>query len=108
MPSSFVFVRIERIPVTFLQRTLLKLQLHFFAISFKPNFCVSHLLYISFPPQTAMHPANVIKTLLQMKGSFEAIQPLTRHVLARGAGAQFLLSLPSGAIHFIVLEVCEK
>eukprot|EP01084_Bolivina_argentea_P172104 298129_1 len=58
--------------------------------------------------QTAMHLANVIKTLLQMKGSFEAIQPLTQHVLARGAGAQFLLSLPSGAIHFIVLERAKR
>lgn len=55
--------------------------------------------------QTALHPANVIKTLLQAKGSFGAILPLTWTTLARGAGAQFLLSLPNGALHFAVLEV---
>lgn len=54
--------------------------------------------------QTALHPANVIKTLLQTKGSFNAIFPLTWGTLSRGAGAQFLLSLPNGALHFAVLE----
>ncbi|CAM9349902.1 unnamed protein product [Chrysoparadoxa australica] len=54
--------------------------------------------------QTAMHPANVVKTLLQTKGSFEAIKPLTWAILTRGAGAQFLLSLPNGAFHYAVLE----
>eukprot|EP00904_Undaria_pinnatifida_P010843 jgi/Undpi1/688/HiC_scaffold_10.g04152.m1 len=54
--------------------------------------------------QTALHPANVIKTLLQTKGSFGAILPLTWATLSRGAGAQFLLSLPNGALHFAVLE----
>lgn len=55
--------------------------------------------------QTSLHPANVIKTLLQTKGSFGAILPLTWVTLSRGAGAQFLLSLPNGALHFAVLEV---
>ena len=55
--------------------------------------------------QTALHPANVVKTLLQTKGSFGAILPLTWATLSRGAGAQFLLSLPNGALHFAVLEV---
>ena len=55
--------------------------------------------------QTALHPANVVKTLLQTKGSFGAILPLTWTTLSRGAGAQFLLSLPNGALHFAVLEV---
>lgn len=55
--------------------------------------------------QTSLHPANVIKTLLQTKGSFKAILPLTWITLSRGAGAQFLLSLPNGALHFAVLEV---
>lgn len=54
--------------------------------------------------QTALHPANVVKTLLQTKGSFGAILPLTWATLSRGAGAQFLLSLPNGALHFAVLE----
>lgn len=55
--------------------------------------------------QTSLHPANVVKTLLQTKGSFAAILPLTWATLSRGAGAQFLLSLPNGALHFAVLEV---
>lgn len=55
--------------------------------------------------QTSLHPANVVKTLLQTKGSFGAILPLTWATLSRGAGAQFLLSLPNGALHFAVLEV---
>ncbi|CAM9271889.1 unnamed protein product [Choristocarpus tenellus] len=54
--------------------------------------------------QTALHPANVIKTLLQTKGSFRVIFPLSWATLSRGAGAQFLLSLPNGAFHFAVLE----
>lgn len=58
--------------------------------------------------QTSLHPANVIKTLLQTKGSFGAILPLTWATLSRGAGAQFLLSLPNGALHFAVLEVGGK
>ncbi|CAM9638312.1 unnamed protein product, partial [Ascophyllum nodosum] len=54
--------------------------------------------------QTALHPANVIKTMLQAKGSVRAMLPLTWSTLSRGAGAQFLLSLPNGALHFAVLE----
>ena len=58
--------------------------------------------------QTALHPANVIKTMLQAKGSVRAMLPLTWSTLSRGAGAQFLLSLPNGALHFAVLEVGVK
>jgi hypothetical protein len=54
--------------------------------------------------QTAMHPANVYKTLLQTKGHDE-LKRLTPRILTRGAGAQFLLSLPHGALAFAVLEV---
>jgi hypothetical protein len=56
--------------------------------------------------QTAMHPANVVKTLLQTKGSNE-LQNLNFRILTRGAGAQFVLSLPHGALAFAVLEVGE-
>lgn len=51
-----------------------------------------------------MHPANVVKTLLQTKGSTE-LQNLNFRILTRGAGAQFVLSLPHGALAFAVLEV---
>ncbi|CAM9202133.1 unnamed protein product [Discosporangium mesarthrocarpum] len=54
--------------------------------------------------QTALHPVNVIKTMLQTRGSLQAILPLSLATLTRGAGAQFLLSLPNGAFHFAVLE----
>jgi hypothetical protein len=53
-----------------------------------------------------MHPANVIKTLLQT-GSDE-LKRLTPQVLTRGAGAQFVLSLPHGALSFAVLEVRRR
>lgn len=51
-----------------------------------------------------MHPANVIKTLLQTKGTKE-LANLTPQILMRGAGAQFVLSVPHGALAFAVLEV---
>mmetsp|Transcript_4918 Transcript_4918/g.7429 ORF Transcript_4918/g.7429 Transcript_4918/m.7429 type:complete len:184 (-) Transcript_4918:197-748(-) len=57
--------------------------------------------------QVTLHPFNVLKTLLQTEGSFKAIFPLTMTDLTRGAGAQFVLSLPMGAINFAVLE-CTK
>jgi len=56
--------------------------------------------------QTAMHPANVVKTLLQTKGSAE-LNNLNFRILTRGAGAQFALSLPHGALAFAVLEATK-
>jgi len=56
--------------------------------------------------QTAMHPANVVKTLLQTKGSAE-LSNLNFQILTRGAGAQFALSLPHGALAFAVLEATK-
>ncbi|KAG5190453.1 mitochondrial carrier domain-containing protein [Tribonema minus] len=57
--------------------------------------------------QVALHPFNVLKTLLQTKGSFAAVLPLTVADLTRGAGAQFLLSVPTGAFHYAVLEATK-
>ncbi|EWM25692.1 s-adenosylmethionine mitochondrial carrier protein [Nannochloropsis gaditana] len=57
--------------------------------------------------QTAMHPANVVKTLLQTKGAGE-LANLNVQILTRGAGAQFALSLPHGALAFAVLEATKS
>ncbi|CAM9492814.1 unnamed protein product [Phaeothamnion confervicola] len=57
--------------------------------------------------QTAMQPANVIKTLLQGKNTAVQLNSLSWRswrVLTRGAGAQFVLSLPHGAFNFATLE----
>ncbi len=52
---------------------------------------------------TAVHPLNVIKTMLQCKDS--KMPELKWSVLSRGAGAQFLMSIPHGAFNFAVTEV---
>jgi len=61
--------------------------------------------------QTLMHPANAMKTILQtsrMGGSDVTVTSLVRpsnlRRLTNGAGAQFVLSLPQGAINYAVLE----
>ena len=54
---------------------------------------------------TAVHPLNVIKTMLQCKDS--QMPELKWSVLSRGAGAQFLMSIPHGAFSFAVTEVCS-
>ena len=58
--------------------------------------------------QTVMHPANTMKTILQSSRggpSFrELAQPKMFKMLTRGAGANFLLSVPHGAVNFAVLE----
>lgn len=54
-----------------------------------------------------MHPANVVKTLLQTQGTKE-LSNLTPRILMRGAGAQFVLSVPHGALAFAVLEVSPQ
>ena len=73
--------------------------------------------------QTVMHPANTMKTLLQSRSassgsanaqfgieagqqlSLKALaRPRNVRILTRGAGAQFILSVPHGAVNFAVLE----
>jgi len=61
--------------------------------------------------QVATHPANTMKTLLQSnRGSANPItiqtlaKPENLKMLTRGAGAQFILSIPHGAVNFAVLE----
>ena len=53
--------------------------------------------------QTIMHPANTLKTILQLKDPSRT--KLTPERLFRGADAQFFLSLPHGALYFFVIEV---
>jgi len=58
--------------------------------------------------QTVMHPANTMKTILQSSRKPETIAQLMSPQnfirLTRGAGANFILSLPTGAVNFAVLE----
>ena len=60
--------------------------------------------------QTIMHPANTMKTILQStrgpgRPTIAALaHPRNFHRLSRGAGANFLLSVPHGAVNFAVLE----
>lgn len=61
--------------------------------------------------QTVMHPANTLKTMLQTNPTASAIELLRlKHFrrLTRGAGANFLLSVPHGAVNFAVLELVRK
>ena len=64
--------------------------------------------------QTVMHPANTMKTMLQnSKGPMvpaimELIKPSSFHRLTYGAGTNFLLSVPTGALNFSVLEFVRK
>ena len=55
---------------------------------------------------TAVHPLNVIKTMLQMKNG--KVPPLTWNVLSRGAGSQFIMSIPHGAINFAITETAKS
>lgn len=60
--------------------------------------------------QTAMHPANTMKTILQSSQGvnrptfFQLMHPTNFRMLTRGAGANFILSVPHGALNFAVLE----
>jgi hypothetical protein len=60
--------------------------------------------------QTVMHPANTMKTILQSSRGTERptlwslMRPSNFQRLSRGAGANFLLSVPHGAVNFAVLE----
>jgi hypothetical protein len=61
--------------------------------------------------QTLMHPANTMKTILQNSRGADRVtlkelfQPSMFKMLTRGAGANFLLSVPHGAVNFAVLEL---
>lgn len=57
--------------------------------------------------QTCMQPANVVKTLLQGRGTASQLSNLSFKLLTRGAGAQFVMSLPHGAFNYATLEVRE-
>lgn len=60
--------------------------------------------------QTVMHPANTMKTILQSSRGpnrptlGDLFHPQMFRRLTRGAGANFALSIPHGAINFAVLE----
>ena len=60
--------------------------------------------------QTVMHPANTMKTILQSSRAADRptlgqlMRPDQFRMLTRGAGANFLLSIPHGAVNFAVLE----
>lgn len=60
--------------------------------------------------QTVMHPANTMKTILQSSRAAtpptitSLMRPSQFHRLSMGAGANFILSVPHGAINFAVLE----
>lgn len=60
--------------------------------------------------QTVMHPANTMKTILQSSRGpnrptlGDLFQPQMFRRLTRGAGANFILSIPHGAVNFAVLE----
>ena len=61
--------------------------------------------------QTIMHPANTMKTLLQQSNApplLSLVTPKQFPVLFRGAGANFVLSVPHGAVNFAVLEKVRK
>jgi Mitochondrial carrier protein len=66
--------------------------------------------------QTVMHPANTMKTILQNSRSGVPDTPTIRdlllpqnfHRLTVGAGANFILSVPHGAVNFAVLEYVRK
>jgi hypothetical protein len=65
--------------------------------------------------QTVMHPANAMKTILQSyRGATDRptivslAQPRNFQTLTRGAGANFLLSVPHGAVNFAVLEFVRR
>jgi len=75
--------------------------------------------------QTIMHPANTMKTILQSRtssshaasiglaeGSKVTLRQLMKFknlkLLTRGAGAQFCLSVPHGAVNFATLEYTRR
>ena len=53
---------------------------------------------------TAVHPLNVMKTMLQLGKNMPERRWST---LMRGAGSQFILSMPHGALNFAVTETTK-
>lgn len=51
---------------------------------------------------TAVHPLNVIKIMLQTKNG--KMPEFKWSILSRGAGSQFIMSVPHGALNFVVTE----
>lgn len=61
--------------------------------------------------QTIMHPANTMKTILQNNNPpsmGQLLSPKNFRRLTVGAGANFVLSVPHGAINFAVLEFVRE
>lgn len=65
--------------------------------------------------QVCTHPANTMKTLLQSnRQSANTLtlktlaKPSNMKMLTRGAGAQFIMSIPHGAVNFAVLEYVRR
>ena len=61
--------------------------------------------------QTIMHPANTMKTMLQKSQTIrmvDLLHPRSFKRLTTGAGANFLLSVPHGAVNFAVLEFVRR
>eukprot|EP00752_Nemacystus_decipiens_P016757 g14995.t1 len=54
---------------------------------------------------TAVHPAIIVKTLLQGRGTAAQLDNLSLKLLTRGSGAQFFMSLPHGAFNYATLEL---
>jgi len=54
---------------------------------------------------TIVHPAIVVKTLLQGRGTASQLKNVSLKLLTRGSGAQFFMSLPHGAFNYATLEV---
>ncbi len=55
---------------------------------------------------TAVHPLNVWKTILQTKDG-QPPWPPTWSAYSRGAGSQFLMSIPHGALNYAVTETIK-
>lgn len=55
--------------------------------------------------QTCIVPLDVIKTMLQAGVSERQLSRLPLRLLTRGAGGQFLLSMPVGTLTFGSIEV---
>lgn len=51
----------------------------------------------------AVHPLNVMKTMLQTKHG--KMPEMKWSVLSRGAGSQIIMSIPHGALNFVATEV---
>ena len=60
---------------------------------------------------TAVHPLNLMKVLLQTSGGKEELRDMMLNNprdMMRGAGSQFICSVPHGAFSFAVIETTKK